>query len=167
MLRSWSNVASFKRSTQASSRRIVENKMGAFCTRSCPFSSPSSSFTSKSLQSWTRNASRNASESAWKRSNWRSRKPPVHQREPRVAAVSDFPGTAGRVPTGNPKPDVAPPCGSVAGTPSTEEGHLRAISDREQSRKRRSRRKPRCRARTLANTSARSAGSLGLSGRGC
>ena len=65
------------------------------------------------------------------------------------------------------KLDVAPPCGSVAGTPSTEEGHLRAISDREQSRKRRSRRKPRCRARTLANTSARSAGSLGLSRRCC
>ena len=70
--------------------------MGAFCTRSCPFSSPSSSFTSKSLQNWTQSVSRNASESGWKRSNWRSRKPPVHQREPRVAAVSDFPGTAGR-----------------------------------------------------------------------
>lgn len=92
---------------------------------------------------------------------------PVRPREPRVAAVSDFPGTAGRRSTGSSKPDVAPPCGSVAGTPSTEEGHLRAISDREQSRKRRSRRKPRCRARTLADTSARSAGSLGLSDRGC
>ena len=55
------------------------------------------------MQNWTRNVSRNASESGWKRSNWRSRKPPVHQREPRVAAVSDFPGTAGRVPAGNPK----------------------------------------------------------------
>ena len=96
-----------------SSRRMVASKTGAFCTRSCPFSSPSSSFTSKSLQSWTRNVSRNASESGWKRSNRRSRKPPVHPREPRVAAVSGFPGTAGRVPTGSPKPDVAPPCGSV------------------------------------------------------
>ena len=87
---------------------------------------------------------------------------PVRPREPRVAAVSDFPGTAGRVPAWSEKAHVAPPCGSVAGTPSTEEGHLRAISDREQSRKRRSRRKPRCRARTLANTSARSASSLEL-----
>ena len=103
MWQSWSNVASFKRSTQASSRRMVESKTGAFCTRSCPFSSLSSSFTSKSLQSWTRNVSRNASENGWKRSNRRSRKPPVHQREPRVAAVSGFPGTAGRVPTGSPK----------------------------------------------------------------
>ena len=68
----------------------------AFCTRSCPFSSLSSSFMSKSLQSWTRNVSRNASESGWKRSNRRSRKTPVHPREPRVAAVSDFPDTAGR-----------------------------------------------------------------------
>ena len=55
------------------------------------------------LQSWTRNVSRNASESGWKRSNRRSRKTPVHQREPRVAAVSDFPGTAGRVLVGSPK----------------------------------------------------------------
>ncbi len=58
----------------------------------CPFSSPSSSFTSKSLQSWTRSVSRNASESGWKRSNRRSRKTPVHPREPRVAAVSGFSG---------------------------------------------------------------------------
>ena len=100
-----------------SSRRMAESKMGAFCTRSCPFSSPSSSFTSKSLQNWTRSVSRNASESGWKRSNRHSKKPPVRPREPRVAAVSDFPDTAGRVPTGSSKPDVAPPCGSVAGTP--------------------------------------------------
>ena len=82
---------------------MVENKTGVFCTRSCPFSSPSSSFTSKSLQSWTRNVSRNESENAWKRSNRRSRKTPVRPREPRVAAVSGFPGTAGRVPVGSPK----------------------------------------------------------------
>ena len=50
-----------------------------------------------------------------------------------------FRAQPGGVPTGSSKPDVAPPGGSVAGTPSTEEGHLRAISDREQSRKRRSR----------------------------
>lgn len=87
------------------------SKTEAFCIHSCPFSSPSSSFTSKSLQSWTRNASRNASESGWKRSNRRSRKTPVRPREPRVAAVSGFPGTAGHVPTGSSKPDVAPPCG--------------------------------------------------------
>lgn len=77
--------------------------MGAFCTHFCPFSSLSSSFTSNSLQSWTQSVSRNASENAWKRSTWRSRKTPVRPREPRVAAVSDFPGTAGRVPTGIPK----------------------------------------------------------------
>ena len=60
-------------------------------------------FYEQSLQNWTQSVSRNASESGWKRSNRRSRKPPVHQREPRAAAVSGFPGTAGRVPTGNPK----------------------------------------------------------------
>lgn len=78
-----------------------------------PIQFPSSSFTSRSLQNWTRNVSRNASESGWKRSNRRSRKTPVRPREPRVAAVSGFPGTAGRVPAGNPKPDVAPPCGKT------------------------------------------------------
>ena len=65
------------------------------------------------------------------------------------------------------KPDVAPPCGNVAGTASAEEDRLRAVFGGERSRKRRSRRKPRCRAHTLADTSARSAGSLGLSDRGC
>ena len=77
--------------------------MGAFYTRSCPFSSPSNSFTSKSLQNWTRNVSRNASESGWKRSNRRSRKTPVRPREPRVAAVSGFPDTAERVLVVGPK----------------------------------------------------------------
>ena len=95
-----------------SSRRMDASRTEAFCTRSCPFSSPSSSFTSKSLQSWTRNASRNASESGWKRSNRRSRKTPVRPREPRVAAVSGFAGTAGRVPTRSPKPDIASTCGT-------------------------------------------------------
>ena len=50
-----------------------------------------------------RNASRNASESGWKRSNRRSRKTPVHPREPRVADVSDFPDTAERVTHRKPK----------------------------------------------------------------
>ena len=72
--------------------------MGVFCTRSCPFNSPSSSFMSKSLQNWTRTVSRNASESGWKRFNRYSKKPTVHPREPRAAAVSGFPDTAGRVP---------------------------------------------------------------------
>ena len=95
--------ADSRQSVRRSSRRTAESKTEAFCTRSCPFSSPSSSFTSKRLQSWTRNVSRNASESGWKRSNRHSKKLPVRPREPRVAAVSDFPGTAGHVPTGSPK----------------------------------------------------------------
>ena len=65
------------------------------------------------------------------------------------------------------KPDVAPPCGSVAETASAEEDRLRAVFGGGMSRKRRGRRKPRGRARPLAVTSAHSAGSLGLSGRGC
>ena len=70
-------------------------------------------------------------------------------------------------PTEASKPDVAPTCGSVAEMASAEGNRLRAAFGGERSRKRRGRRKPRCRARTLADTSARSAGSLGLSDRGC
>ena len=65
------------------------------------------------------------------------------------------------------KPDVAPTCGSVRQSYSTEAGAPAGGFRRRRSRERRSRRKPRCRARTLADTSARSAGSLGLSRRGC
>ena len=57
---------------------------------------------------------------------------------PVSAVCAAFAAQPSTYPPEAPKPDVAPPCGSVAGTPSTEEGHLRAISDREQSRKRRS-----------------------------
>ena len=65
------------------------------------------------------------------------------------------------------KPDVAPVCGSFTGTAGTEGNRLRAACGGGRSRNRRGRRKPRGRARTLADTSARSAGSLGLSDRGC
>ena len=65
------------------------------------------------------------------------------------------------------KPDVAPVCGSFTGTAGTEGNRLQAACGGGRSRKRQGRRKPRCRVRTLADTSARSAGSLGLSDRGC
>ena len=70
-------------------------------------------------------------------------------------------------PLGAEKPDVAPPCGSVAETASAEEDRLRAVFDGEKSCKRRSRTKPRCRVRPAAVTSARGAGSLGIPRRGC
>ena len=66
-----------------------------------------------------------------------------------------------------PKPDVAPPCGNARQSCNAEERAPRAISSREQSRERRGRTKPRCRARPATVTSARGAGSLGLSHRGC
>ena len=103
------------------------------------------------------------------------RQPPVRPREPRVAAVSDFPGTAGRVPTGSPKTGAAPPCGtkirpkpSAAG--SVERGDAAewtrpaacgGARDMElASTKRRSRTKLRGRAHPAAVTSARGAGSF-------
>ena len=66
-----------------------------------------------------------------------------------------------------PKPDVAPVCGSFTGTAGTERNRLRAVFGGGRSRKRRGRTKPRCRARPATVTSARGAGSLGLSRRGC
>ena len=65
------------------------------------------------------------------------------------------------------KPDVAPPCGSATKSASTEEDRLRAVFGGERSRKRRSRTKPRGRARPAAITTARGAGSLELPRRGC
>ena len=52
-----------------------------------------------------------------------------------------------RYPPSTRKPDVAPPCGSVAGTENAEKERLQANFGRGRSRKRRSRTKPRGRAR--------------------
>ena len=65
------------------------------------------------------------------------------------------------------KPDVAPTCGGVAETANAEEASLQAASGRKQSRKRRGRTKPRCRARPATVTSARGADSSGILRRGC
>ena len=65
------------------------------------------------------------------------------------------------------KPNVVPTCGGVAETANAEEASLQAASGRKQSRKRRGRTKPRCRARPATVTSARGAGSLGILRRGC
>ena len=86
------------------SHRTDASKMEAFLYTLLPIQfSIQQFYEQKALQSWMRNVSRNASESGWKRSNRHGRKLPVRPREPRVAAVSDFPGTAGRVPTKKPE----------------------------------------------------------------
>ena len=64
-------------------------------------------------------------------------------------------------PLGAEKPDVAPPCGSVAETASAEEDRLRAVFGGGMSRKRRSRRKGLALFCASSATSARSAGSFG------
>ena len=85
-----------------------------------------------------------------------------------VSAVrATFRAQPSAYPQGAGKSDVAPTCGGVAGTASAEGNRLRAVFGGGKSRKRRSRTKPRCRARPATVTSARGAGSLGLSRRGC
>ena len=91
----------------------------------------------------------------------RTAKTPVTARRARVGGLCRFRRPAERVPTGNSKPDVAPTCGSGAGTARAEKGCLRADFGRGRSRKRRSRTKLRGRARPAAVTSARGAGSFG------
>ena len=86
---------------------------------------------------------------------------------PVLAVCAAFTAQPSAYPPEASKSDVAPTCGSAAGTANAEGDRLRAVFGGGKSRKRRSRRKPRCRARTLADTTARSAGSLGFSGRGC
>ena len=68
----------------------------------------------------------------------RTAKTPIPACRARVGGLCGFRGTAERVPTGNPKPDVAPTCGGVAETANAEEASLQAASGRKQSRKRRS-----------------------------
>ena len=86
---------------------------------------------------------------------------------PVAAVCAAFRTQPSAYPPNTRKPDVAPTCRSVVEMASAEEDRLRVAFGGERIRKRRGRRKPRCRARTLADTSARSAGSLGLSDRGC
>ena len=86
---------------------------------------------------------------------------------PVSALCAAFAAQPSAYPPSTRKPDVAPVCGSVVETANEEGNRLRAACGGGRSRNRRGRRKPRCRARTLADTSARSAGSLGLSDRGC
>ena len=68
----------------------------------------------------------------------RTAKTPIPACRARVGGLCGFRGTAERVPTGNPKPDVAPPCRNVAKAASTEEDRLRAAFGGGTSRKRRS-----------------------------
>ena len=65
-------------------------------------------------------------------------KTPIPACRARVGGLCGFRGTAERVPTGNPKPDVAPMCGSVAENANAEEERLRAAFGGGTSRKRRS-----------------------------
>ena len=68
----------------------------------------------------------------------RTAKTLIPARRARVGGLCGFRGTAERVPTGNPKPDVAPRCGSVAENANAEEERLRAAFGGGTSRKRRS-----------------------------
>ena len=68
----------------------------------------------------------------------RTAKAPIPACHARVGSLCDFQDTVERVPTGNPKPDVAPMCGSVAENANAEEERLRAAFGGGTSRKRRS-----------------------------
>lgn len=60
---------------------------------------------------------------------------------PVSAVCAAFAAQSSAYPPEAPKPDVAPPCGNVAKAAIPEEDRLRAVFGREQSRKRRGRRK--------------------------
>ena len=64
-----------------------------------------------------------------------------------LAVCAAFAAQPSAYPSSSRKPDVAPTCGSVAGTPRAEKERLQANFGRGRSRKRRSRTKPRGRAR--------------------
>ena len=79
---------------------------------------------------------------------------------PVSAVCAAFAAQPNAYPPGASKPDVAPPCGSVAGMASAEGKRLRAVFGGGKSRKRRSRRKGLALFCASPSTSARSAGSF-------
>ena len=91
----------------------------------------------------------------------RTDKTPVTPVAPVSAVCAAFAAQPSAYPPNTRKPDVAPTCGSIAGTANAEKERLQANFSRGRSRKRRSRTKLRGRARPLAVTSARGAGSFG------
>ncbi len=90
-----------------------------------------------------------------------------HAVAPVSAVCAAFAAQSSVYPPSTRKPDVAPTCGSVWQSYSTEAGAPAGGFRRRRSRKRRGRTKPRCRARPAAVTTARGAGSSGISQRGC
>ena len=79
-----------------------------------------------------------------------------------VSAVrATFRAQPSAYPQGAGKSDVAPTCGGIAGTASTERNRLRAVFGGGRSRKRRGRRKGLALFCASPSTSARSAGSFG------
>ena len=91
----------------------------------------------------------------------RTDKTPVTPVAPVSAVCAAFAAQPSAYPPNTRKPDVAPTCGSIAGTANAEKERLQANFSRGRSRKRRSRTKPRGRARPAAVTTARGAGSFG------
>ena len=97
----------------------------------------------------------------------RTAKTPVTPVAPVSAVCAAFAAQPSAYPPNTRKPDVAPTCGSIAGTANAEKERLQANFSRGRSRKRRSRTKPRGRARPAAVTTARRAGSFGDLRGGC
>ena len=97
----------------------------------------------------------------------RTDKTPVTPVAPVSAVCAAFAAQPSAYPPNTRKPDVAPTCGSIAGTANAEKERLQANFSRGRSRKRRSRTKPRGRARPAAVTTARRAGSFGDLRGGC
>ena len=91
----------------------------------------------------------------------RTAKTPVTPVAPVSAVCAAFAAQPSAYPSSSRKPDVAPPCGSVAEMANAEEGRLQAAFGRGRSRKRRSRRKGLALFCASLSTSARSAGSFG------
>ena len=92
---------------------------------------------------------------------------PFPRRRARVGGLCGFPDTAERVPAGSHKTGRCAGVRELYGNGRHRRKPPAGGLRRREKPQAASRRKPRCRARTLADTSARSAGSLGLSDRGC
>ena len=142
-------------------RRMAANAMATCCSQSDRFKRRSSRTMTGRCRSWPKTPQDETMLISLKTLVERTAKRQSQPVAPVLAVCAAFAAQPGGVPTGSQKPDVAPTCGSIAGTANAEKERLQANFSRGRSRKRRSRTKPRGRARPAAVTSARRAGSFG------
>ena len=133
------NAGCLSQSRRKLQRRIVASEMAICYSQSDQFNSRSNRTMIGRCGNWTRMPQGGNMPVSLKTQAERTAKAPIPACHARVGSLCGFPDTVERVsPPEARRPDVAPPCGSVAEMANAEEGRLQAAFGRGRSRKRRS-----------------------------